>query len=165
MSVGTQILDAAYDLAVSRGWTKVTMAELATAAGVSRQSVYNEFGSREAVAVALVNREVGHFLRVVDACLRQADDPTRAVVAAAEAVFEMADENPLLRAVLTGDDQSLVPLFSSDRVIAVASEHVRAGLPGTDDLTIDVIVRFVISHAVSPGSSRPDMTAVAERLL
>lgn len=135
------------------------------AAGVSRQSVYNEFGSREAVATALVDREVSRFLEVVDARLSQTDDPRAAVAGAADAVFQMADENPLLRAVLSGDDSTLMPLLSSDQVIAVAREHVQAGLPGADDLAVDVIVRFVLSHVVSPSGQRPDIRALATRLL
>ena len=97
MTAHAQILDAAFDLTVSRGWAKVTMAELAAAAGVSRQSVYNEFGTREGVAQALVDREVARFLAVVDAELAAAPSPRAAVIAAADAVFTTADENPLLR--------------------------------------------------------------------
>ena len=165
MTAHAQILDAAFDLTVSRGWAKVTMAELAAAAGVSRQSVYNEFGTREGVAQALVDREVARFLAVVDAELAAAPSPRGAVIAAAHAVFTTADENPLLRSLLTGDDPSLLPLLGSGGVIAVAQAHVRAGLPDLDDVALDTVVRLVISHVVAPGSQRPDLAEVARRLV
>lgn len=165
MTAADRILDAAHDLVVARGWAKVTMTELAAAAGVSRQSVYNDFGTREGVATALVRREVETFLAEVDAQLQQHTDPRTAMVAAASAVFDMAEENPLVRAVLAGDDSSLLPLLSSDAVIATAVAHVRAGLAGADEVAADAIVRLVISHVVAPGPARPDVAEVARRLL
>lgn len=164
MSASGRILDAAYELTVARGWAKVTMSELAGAAGVSRQSVYNEFGTREGVAAELVRREVDGFLMAVDTELGSTQDPIGAVVAAATAVFDMADANPLVRAVLASDDSTLLPLMSSEAVIAMASHRVSDGL-SADQVAIDTIVRLVISHVVSPGPARPDMAEVARRLL
>ena len=47
------------------GWRKLTMAKVADRAGVSRQTVYNEFGTKHALAEHLVLRELGVFLDVV----------------------------------------------------------------------------------------------------
>ncbi len=141
------------------------MAELAAVAGVSRQSVYNEFGSREAVARALVSVEVDAFLQVVDSSLASTGDAVAAIGSAAGAVFDMAAGNPLLRCVLAGDDPSLVPLLSSDMVLTAARAHVRAGVPVADPLAVDAIVRLVISHVLNPGDSRPDIHELARRLL
>ena len=165
MSAAEQILDAAFDLACSRGWYKVTMSDLAAEAGVSRQSVYNDFGNRDGVASALVQREVDRFLAVVDAQLSKATSTVDAVVRASTAVFDLAQENPLLRAVLASDDSALLPLFASEVVIGVASARVSAGLPELDDIAVDTIVRLVISHVVAPGGQRPDMGAVARRMV
>lgn len=38
------LLDAARDLLGERDWSEVTMADIATAAGVSRQTLYSELG-------------------------------------------------------------------------------------------------------------------------
>jgi AcrR family transcriptional regulator len=40
------LFDAARRELEHRGWNDVTMAEIASAAGVSRQTLYKEFGSR-----------------------------------------------------------------------------------------------------------------------
>ncbi len=165
MSAAEQILDAAFDLACSRGWDKVTMSDLASAAGVSRQSVYNDFGNRDGVAQALVQREVDRFLVVVAERLAGAQSAVEAVVDASTAVFDLADDNPLLRAVLASDDSALLPLFASEVVIAVASDRVRAGLPDLDEVAVDAIVRVVISHVMAPGPQRPDMADLARRLI
>jgi len=46
------LFDAAGELLRHRGWSDLTMADVATAAGVSRQTLYKEFGSRPAFAQA-----------------------------------------------------------------------------------------------------------------
>ncbi|MGQ5228634.1 helix-turn-helix domain-containing protein, partial [Streptomyces sp. yara] len=40
-----------------RPWSAVRMVDVAAAAGVSRQTLYNEFGSKDGLARALVRRE------------------------------------------------------------------------------------------------------------
>ena len=54
-----QVLDAAYQLVAADGWSVLRMAGIARAAGISRQTLYNEFGSKEAIGKALVQRELG----------------------------------------------------------------------------------------------------------
>jgi AcrR family transcriptional regulator len=51
----TEILDRAWDLISARG-AEVSLAEIARAAGISRQSVYDHFGSRGGLLLALVRR-------------------------------------------------------------------------------------------------------------
>src|SRR4051812_47333613 len=51
------LLDAAYTALARRAWSAVRMVDVAAVAGVSRQTLYNEFGSKEGLARALVRRE------------------------------------------------------------------------------------------------------------
>ena len=60
------LLDAAGTLLRDRSWGEVTMAEVARAAGVSRQTLYNEFGSRPEFAQAYVLREADRFIAAVE---------------------------------------------------------------------------------------------------
>ncbi len=53
-----QVLDAAYRLVAAEGWNGLRMTSIARAAGISRQTLYNEFGSKEAIGNALVQREL-----------------------------------------------------------------------------------------------------------
>jgi AcrR family transcriptional regulator len=52
-----QILDAASSLFLENGFEGVSMDNLATAAGVSKQTVYSHFGSKEELFAATVERE------------------------------------------------------------------------------------------------------------
>ncbi|MEU5270184.1 TetR/AcrR family transcriptional regulator [Streptomyces hygroscopicus] len=99
------LLDAAFAALEGRPWPRVTMAEVAAAAGVSRQTLYNEFGSKEGLARALVRREADAYLRGVDRALTGAPGaaaPGERLAAAAVWTVRSATENPLVRAVLTG---------------------------------------------------------------
>jgi AcrR family transcriptional regulator len=155
------LLDAARDLLGQRDWADITMAEIATAAGVSRQTLYSEFGSRGEFAQALFLRESDRFLadveRAVDSNL---DDPAAALVAAFDVFLTAAAENPLIRAVVAGGGDSLLPYVTtqgqlvvgqaSDRLAAV----IAANWPRVDrdaiDLLAECAVRLAISHAALP---------------
>ncbi len=41
------ILDGMRDMLVTRDWSSITLSDVARAAGISRQTIYNEFGSRQ----------------------------------------------------------------------------------------------------------------------
>src|SRR5690348_9519527 len=79
-----------------RAWSEVTMADVAQAAGVSRQTLYKAFGSRDEFAQAFVIHEGERFLDGVEAAVRQhLDDPRAAVGAALEVFLHSAGEDPL----------------------------------------------------------------------
>ena len=46
------VFDAARDQLAVQTWSEITMADIATGAGVSRQTLYNEFGNRNAKGAA-----------------------------------------------------------------------------------------------------------------
>ena len=66
-----RIVDAAVAMTTESGWSGVTMGALADRVGVSRQTVYNEVGSKEGLAEAVILRELARFLDVVSARLRR----------------------------------------------------------------------------------------------
>ena len=77
------LLDAACDELQDRRWADITMADIAHAAGVSRQTLYKEFGSREDFSQELVLREAERFLIAVqDAVNADLEDPATALSAA-----------------------------------------------------------------------------------
>ena len=53
------VLDAMRDLLLTKDWSSITLADVAKAAGISRQTIYNEFGSRQGLAQ-------GYALRLAD---------------------------------------------------------------------------------------------------
>lgn len=143
------------------------MARLADEVGVSRQTVYNELGSKPQLAEAMVMTELARFLEAVDAAfLANPDDLVAAVRAAARAALELGEANPLLRAVLAsrqGAESELLPLLTTDSAPLLdmarqmVREHVHRYPTGLDDDRleglIDVVVRLVLSHVMQPGAS------------
>lgn len=103
------LLDAAYTALTRRAWAAVRMVDVAAAAGVSRQTLYNEFGSKEGLARALVRRETESYLAGVARALSRGaaaagtrGDAAGRMVAAAAWTLRTARANPLVRAALTG---------------------------------------------------------------
>jgi len=96
------LLDAAYTALVRRAWSAVRMVDVAAVAGVSRQTLYNEFGSKEGLARALVRREADAYLAGVDRALATHADARERLVATAEWTASAARSNVLVRAMLTG---------------------------------------------------------------
>ena len=167
------ILDAAYDLVVARGWAAARMADIAAAVGLSRQTLYNEFGSKDGLATAVALRETRRFLAGITAVLDQHDDLRSAVEAAALFTFAQAGDNPLLKAVLTATDEDgvhadLLPLLtthSEPLLLAtrtVLAEHLDGRWPEYDPADVaaaaEVAFRLVVSHLVLP-TDPPDVVA------
>ena len=121
-----RIIAAAIELTARAGWTAVTMARLADAVGVSRQTVYNEIGSKPALAEAMVLDELGRFLAVVEAAFDpHPDDLAAAIHDAALGVLELAQDNTLLHAIVSathGAGTDLLPLLTthSDSLLTTA---------------------------------------------
>lgn len=179
-----RLLDAAWQITCATGWSDVTMAKLGARAGVSRQTVYNELGSKPALGQALVLRELESFLAVVSAELDLHDEVVEAIASAAEKLLTMARDNPLLRAVLSsahGGTNELLPLLTtqSEAVIsaatAVIAERIPERFPGLGltprelDVALDTIVRLVLSQVMQPGNhpaaTARDIAWVAGRIL
>ena len=72
------LFGAARDQLQERPWSEVTMADIAAAAGVSRQTLYKEFGNRSEFGLALVIHEGERFLGEVEAAVRAHPDDPRA---------------------------------------------------------------------------------------
>ena len=75
-----RLLDAAEAAFALDGWRKLTMAKVADRAGVSRQTVYTEVGSKPALAETMILEELARFLQVVEQAFdAEPDDLTRAI--------------------------------------------------------------------------------------
>jgi AcrR family transcriptional regulator len=98
------IVDAVDQLARTRGWAAASMSDVATAAGVSRQTVYNEFGSRQGLVEAYVRREVEALIGEVEAEVRSRADDARGAVQAAFALFlKLASDEPLVQVLVASE--------------------------------------------------------------
>ena len=170
-----QALQAAHALTVDRGWAQVRMGEVAAQTGVSRPTLYKEFGDKQGLGEALILRETERFLTGISEVLeRHPTDIAAGVLAAVEYVLSEADASPLLRGILTsaraGDDD-LLPLLTtrSAPVLTAATQTLvawfGAHFPELDleDLadSADALARLTVSHLVLPAEDR---TRTARRL-
>lgn len=165
------LLDAACHELASRHWADITMADIAVAAGVSRQTLYKEFGSREEFAQVLVLREAESFLDAVEASVNQhLTDPSKALAAALDLFLTEAAENPLLRAIVVEEGaEELLALLTTqgkplvERAADRLTEVMVAGWPlmrrRDAELLSDVLVRVAISYAALPSGSSHDTAA------
>ncbi len=171
------LFDAARDQLQHSSWADITMADVASAAGVSRQTLYKEFGTRDEFAAAFVIREGERFLDAVEQAVREhLDDPRAAVAAALEVFLAAAAEDPLMRMVLSDDGTGgMLPLVTTQSmpVVAWAAQRLHAvvheGWPqaGADDVQLlaEALVRLAFSYVTVPAGT-PDATAeAAARLL
>lgn len=92
------------------------MAEVARAAGVSRQTLYNEFDSRQGVAQQYILRLVDQFIdEVREAVAAHPGDARGAVVSAFERFIGIATNDPAVRWALLGRAKSeLLSLITTD---------------------------------------------------
>lgn len=168
-SVRESVLDAAAELLVERGYRGVRMRDVAALAGVSRQTVYNEFGDKWGLARAVVIRDNDRYLDGIDQVLSAHSDLYSAVTAAVMYTLEMSADDPLKKVVLTGaGGDELLPLLTTraEPVLFTAStriaEHALRQWPHIDRDALteiaDAAVRLTTSHIMLP-SCPPERVA------
>lgn len=167
-----RILAAAYELVSEQGWDAVRVLDVATAAGVSRQTIYNEFTSKAALGEAMVVRETQLFVAGVTAELdKYPEDLGQAITAALGFTLRKASRNPFLKAILTsarGSHNDLLPLLTtrSEPVLVAASQVLEDYLvrhqPNVEKekivATADAAARLTVSYVVLPLESVDLMT-------
>ncbi len=169
------LLDAARHELEQRDWSEVTMADIAAAAGVSRQTLYNEFGSRETFAQAFVLREASRFIAAIEGALdAHLDDPKAALAAAFGLFLTAAAEDPLVRTAIVGSG-GMLPFVTTQGqpLVQGAAERLAEAIlarwpqaaPGDAALLAECLVRLAISYTALPvGSANMTASSIAELL-
>jgi len=164
------LFGAARDQLEQRSWSEITMSDVAGAAGVSRQTLYKEFGSRDEFAQAFVIHAGERFLDEVETAVREhLDDPRAAIGAALETFLRTAGEDPLVRILLSDDGTGgMLPfvttqgmpvvVWATARLFATIREGWPTAPPDKAQLLAESLVRLAISYVTAPGDS-PDETA------
>ncbi|KOX25610.1 MULTISPECIES: TetR/AcrR family transcriptional regulator [unclassified Streptomyces] len=173
-----QVLDAAYRLVAAEGWSGLRMTSIARAAGISRQTLYNEFGAKEAIGNALVQRELEGFLIGIE---RELDAHRGELEAAAAAgvgyTLQQTVDNPLIKSVLVaargGEDDLLAylttrtePVFGT--AMTMLDAYATEAWPDVDvesrGLAVETVVRLTVSHIVQPVASPSETAARIARI-
>jgi AcrR family transcriptional regulator len=171
------LFGAARDQLEQRPWSEITMSDIAAAAGVSRQTLYNEFGNRNEFGLAFVIHEGERFLDDVEAAvLEHVDDPRAAVTAALELFLRTAAEDPLIRILLRDDGGGgMLPFVTTQGVpvvqwatlrLAAVIEEGWPQAPKADvSLLSEALVRLAISYITTPSESAEATAASVAELL
>ncbi|MDI3385898.1 TetR/AcrR family transcriptional regulator [Streptomyces sp. B-S-A8] len=160
------LLDAACTSLARKPWPAVRMVDVAALAGVSRQTLYNEFGSKDGLARSLVRREADRYLAGVDRALAEGGLP-----AAADWTVTSAGANALLRALLTGCWPAGLPAPASAAVPSTspvpAQRRADRSLPSPAEVVALVRDRAVaaLAPASAPDSARAALAAECELAL
>jgi AcrR family transcriptional regulator len=171
------LLDAAVELIAAHGSRGLRMAEVAAKAGVSRQTVYNEFGNKERLVQAVALHKTAEFLDGVRAQLLSTSDPLEGLRRSIGYAFDLAGRDALARSVLNGANaEDMLPLLTTKGrpvltlATSVFAQHIRKHWPALPDarvhLIADTIVRVALSHLLTPGGRRVEaVVQVTEALL
>jgi AcrR family transcriptional regulator len=169
------LLDAARRELEHRAWSEVTMADIALAAGVSRQTLYKEFGSRDEFAQAFVLREADRFIAAVETALdAHLEDPIAALTAAFGLFLAAAADDPLIRAAIAGSGEMLPFVTTQGQpLVQGAAERLSMAIlarwpqaaPHDAALLAECLVRLGISYVALPvGPARMTAASIAELL-
>lgn len=152
------LLDAAGEVLRERGgWRDTRMADVAGRAGVSRQTLYQHFGSREALVEAVLLRDADRFLNDVERAVVEHRDDAQAATAAAFDVFldAVADDLLVKASVQHGGGDALAILLHTHgaSLLHAARERLEALFcqtwPGVSEADARLVAEAVVRLATS----------------
>ena len=171
------ILDGMRDLLLARDWSAITLADVARAAGISRQTIYNEFGSRQGLAQGYALRLADRLVDVIDEQIRQNEGNIySAFVQGFRAFFTESASDPLVVSLLTGEAKpDLLQLITVDSapIINHCSQRLMASfadswVKASDEdagVLARAIVRLAMSYVSMPPESDHDVADDLARLM
>ncbi|WP_063784443.1 TetR/AcrR family transcriptional regulator [Streptomyces sp. SBT349] len=148
------LLRAAGEAVERRSWQVVRMVEVAAAAGVSRQTLYNEFGDKAGLGAALAAHRTGALLDGFAAfCLARRHLPAAEALAGATAwIVQAAGRDRVVHASLTGCRCAGLPPMAAEpgHLVSELTDRARGALPAADPARCETAVRVAVSHLVAP---------------
>jgi len=131
------MLDAAEELAVEGGVKAVTIRAVSERAGISNGAIYHAFGSRGGLVGRAWVRAARRFLALQRHTVDAEDDPTRAVIAAADAPAVFSEQYP--------SSARLWLSTTREELIGDAPAEVQAELRALDTDLRDMLIRLSIA--------------------
>lgn len=172
-----RIFAALRELLIEHPWREINIESVAKRAGYSRQTIYNDFGSRfglaEAYTVALADVMCDV---IVDVIAGHPDEPTAALEAGLRIFLESAGDDPLIQRVQAGEAHAdllrLVTADSAGLLIHVTDrlvEGIGSAWPGLDRGVLVALARTVarlaLSYVTMPPETDADLAAEIASLL
>ena len=116
MLLRDSILDGMREMLLSRDWSSITLSDVAAAAGISRQTIYNEFGSRHGLAQGYAMRLADRLVDAVEKAITgNVGDIYAAFLEGFRDFFTESAADPLVISLLTGGTKpDLLQLITTD---------------------------------------------------
>jgi AcrR family transcriptional regulator len=168
-TVTERLLDAALEVAADHGLSRLSVGDVAPRAGLSRQTLYKHFASKDDLVSQTVIREAG---RIVEAVIEASDaepDPLRSLELAVLAALQLVRGHPLLDRLLATEPETLLPLMVDGQgsvlggVHLVCRQMIAARFPELSEQQsnagADLLSRMLVSYAVRPPELAPQVVA------
>jgi AcrR family transcriptional regulator len=145
-----QLLDVAEGLFAEGGYSATSIDGIATAAGVTRPVIYQHFGSKEGVYLAVLRRARGQMEELILENMADATDVQSRVRAAADAYFRFVELDPDRFRVLFGAGAGAVPPVVAEEAkqLHLATERRWAAMFSRDAPGYDERYYQVVAHAI-----------------
>jgi AcrR family transcriptional regulator len=164
----SRILDAAFEAVATFGLSRLTVDDVARLAGVSRQTVYRYYDSKDALVLALVAREEEGLLAGVRAAHQESRTLREAIRRSVLYCLRATREHPLLDRLLASEPEVLLP-YLTIRAGGLL-ERARVALEGLvlerwdvrPELVhraSDLAVRSIVSYTLTPTDEPPERVA------
>jgi AcrR family transcriptional regulator len=164
-----RILIAAIEAASIHGIARLSVGDVAQRAGLSRQTLYKHFPSKDALVAAAVLSEALALVDQVLAAGTAHDDPKSALEAAVLATLRLTRAHPLLDRIIRTEPEALLPFLTSDGgpVMLFVRQAVEGVLveqvPEMGEVAIrrlaDMIARLLVSYAINAPDDPPEVVA------
>ena len=181
MDLRDTILDAMRCELLGKDWSSITLADVARTAGVSRTTIYNEFGSRQGLAQGYALRLADRLVDDIDTAITSnVGDVHCAFLAGFRAFFAASAADPLVVSLLSGAAQpDLLQIITTDSgpIITHCSRRLTEAFtaswvrlaPLDAAVLARSIVRLAMSYLAMPAENIPaadhDVAADLARLL
>jgi AcrR family transcriptional regulator len=171
------VLDAMRELLQSRDWSAITLADVAGAAGISRQTIYDEFGSRQGLAQGYALRLADRLVDAVHAAIdANVGDIYEAFLQGFRSFFAESAADPLVISLLTGVAKpDLLQIITTDSapIIARASARLTSAFTHSwvaaseedGGVLARAIVRLAMSYVSMPPEADHDVARDLARLM
>jgi len=157
LAAAEKILDSAAQLFVEKGVNTVGMAEIASAAGCSRATLYRYFENRQALHIAFVHREARRLGTAIAESVATIDDPSERLETAMLTAVSAVRKTPTLAAWFTPGDASLAGELANSSDVINGLGVAMLGEIGADTASrARWIVRVILSLLMVPGADEND---------
>jgi len=164
-----RLLDATLEVAAVHGISRLSVGDVAKRAGLSRQTLYKHFASRDELVSRTVLREAGRMVELVIAAAALHDDPIASLEAAVLETLHLVRDHPLLDRLIATEPEALLPLLIDGQgavlgaIRAISEQIIEERVPEATGAeahsAADLLSRMLISYAVRSPDRPPEEVA------